>query len=228
MLESVKRGLARHFERHASRIEQGAERRGYKVAFNSPVIQQALGLDASLVAGLAGDTLHKQPGPHSLDGAARPLLEPEVAVLLADDIPATADIKQATTAVGAVAAAIELVDLDRPLDQLEEILVEGVFHRAFATGEFLPPPPDCSLRGVGARIKLDGELSAEVDCHEATGDLPALLVYLAGLLDGFGMQLQAGDVILCGSMIAPLEARADSRFEVEFSNGSRVAMQLGE
>lgn len=228
MNELTKRGLARHFENHATRLARGTRRLGYKVAFNSPAIQEQLGLDGSLVAGLAGNTLRESPADCSLAGATMALLEPELAVLLAHDLPATADADQAAAAVGSVAAAIELVDINRPFDQLEDILVEGVFHRAFTTGELRTPPPRCDLHGMRATIKIDGEIQADLDCLEATGDVPKLLVYLARLLDGFGARIEAGDIIICGSMTAPVAATPGSRFEVELSNGSVAAMRLGE
>ncbi len=228
MNESVNKGLERHFKNHAGRIQEGARRLGYKVAFNSPAIQEQLGLDGSLVAGLAGNTLHESPADCSLAGATRALLEPELAVLLARDLPATADVDQAAAAVGSVAAAIELVNFDRPFDEFEDILAEGVLHRAFTTGELLTPPPRCDLHGLRATIKINGETQADLDCLEATGDVPKLLVYLARLLDGFEARLEAGDIIICGSMTAPVAAKPGSCFEVELSNGSVAAMRLGE
>jgi 2-keto-4-pentenoate hydratase len=98
-------------------------------------------------------------------------------------------------ACGVVGVAIELVDVARPPCEMEAIVEANVFHRAAVLGRGRSgglPPAAC------ARLWVDGELR---EVAPVTTDAPATIAHVAGLLAAIGEQLQAGDLILAGSLI---------------------------
>ena len=182
-------------------------------------------MTGSLVARLTPDTLEDASLPHSLSGDAN-ALEAEVAVRLAADVLPDAALETTAAAVEWVAVAIELVDFNRPLSELEAILAEGVFHRALRLGPVAPPAPGADLRGIVARVHHAGSRLCEVDARAATGHVPEVLLGLARLLAGHGERLAAGDVVILGSMNPPAFAQPETEFSLELSGVGAVSVVL--
>src|SRR5207245_1228809 len=110
------------------------------------------------------------PGPgRSLAGSPLVCAEPEVAIHLGRDVPAGADGEAARAAIAALGAAIELVDIDRPLDDLETILAANVFHRAVVLGPPRAERAGAELAGVTARAFLHGAAVGREDAAAAAG-----------------------------------------------------------
>lgn len=227
MDDRVVNGLQTHFERFRDRLKGGEERLGYKVAFNAPAVQADLGLPFSLVAGMTRSTI-QGPEAFSLTDSTKVMLEAEVAAFLKADIPQGASRDQAAAAVSHFSPAIEVVDFDRPLTELQELLSEGVFHRSVAFGDKVPAGEGAELKGIVAHVRYNGAATADVDAGETTGDVPNLMLHLARLLGRFDMTLQAGDVVIMGAMIKPLAPQVGDRFSVQLDDGPRVDVTLGE
>ena len=216
-------GMQRHFLRFDARLAAGEHRFGYKVAFNSQQLQATLGIPFSLVAGMTETSLHP-PEPYGLAGSSKLGLEAEVAAILGEDVQQDDSMEAAATAVRAFAPAIEVVDFDRPLTELEEVLAEGVFHRAVALGDHIPVPQGANLRGIPARIRYNGAATADIDAGDATGDVPALLLHLAKLLARYGQRLKRDDVVILGSMTKVVFPDLGDRFSVQLANHAPVAL----
>jgi 2-keto-4-pentenoate hydratase/2-oxohepta-3-ene-1,7-dioic acid hydratase in catechol pathway len=78
---------------------------------------------------------------------------------------------------------------------MEAIVEANVFHRAAVLG----PARSGGLPSAAcARLWVDGELR---EIAPVTTDVPVTIAHVAGLLAGLGEQLQAGDLILAGSLI---------------------------
>jgi 2-keto-4-pentenoate hydratase len=225
MNELVERGLAAHLERFVA-AGRGGSRLGWKVAFNVPSIQERLGLSGSLVAGLTRSTVHEAAVAHSLAGASSPALEAEVAVWLGRDIAPDDAEATVASAIGEWAAAIEIVDYDRPFDQLDVILEEGVFHRAVVFGERVAATPGADLAGHAVTVQYGGRTLCSVDAREATGHAPSLLLHLARLLAPHGGRLAASDVVILGTMNPLTMARPTETFSVSIDGIGAVSVSL--
>ncbi|MDD9944487.1 MAG: fumarylacetoacetate hydrolase family protein [Myxococcales bacterium] len=216
MDEKISDAIGAHFNDYRQRLQNGATRLGFKVAFNPPAVQQKLGLPHSLVAGLTTATREMQR-EHALEGSAAPALEAEVCVRLGGPIAPSDAPSTVLASVAAVAPAIEVVDYDRPLDQLTDVIREGVYHRAVAFGPEREPDGEPSLAGMRARITHNRECVADVDAEEATGHLPDLLLHIARVLEPFDLRLEAGDRLILGSMHSPALVAPGDRFALELS-----------
>jgi 2-keto-4-pentenoate hydratase len=221
----VERGLAAHVKRFASEGRDGT-RLGWKVAFNVRSIQERLGLSGSLVAGLSRRGIHDASVPYSLAFAKAPALEAEVAVWLGRDVDPGESESSAASAIAEWAPAIEIVDFDRPLDELDLILEEGVFHRAVLFGERNVAPPGADLGGHPVVIEYGGRTLCRIDAREATGHAPAVLRHLARLLAPHGERLAARDVVILGTMNPFTVARPGETFAVAIDGIGSIAVSL--
>jgi 2-keto-4-pentenoate hydratase len=178
------------------------------------------------VAGLTRATVHDAAVAHSLAGSASPALEAEVAVWLERDI--APDDSEATVA-GAIrewAPAIEIVDYDRPFDQLDVILEEGVFHRAVVFGPRVPATPGANLAGHAVTVQYGGRTLCTVDAREATGHAPSVLLHLARILSPHGALLAAGDAVILGTMNPLTMARPTETFAASIDGIGAVSVSL--
>jgi 2-keto-4-pentenoate hydratase len=198
-------GIARQLASRDQSLAQGAMLRGWKVAFSTPAAQAAAGVEQPLVGWLA-DTTEVDSGA-TIDVLAweKPTVEAELAIHLGADVAPNGTVAEAAQAIAAVGAAIEVVDLDRPFDALEDVIAAGLFHRRYVLGV-----PDTSRAGGDvAGIAISGSLGAVVYASErdpsaVIGALPAVTRFVADELDRHGERLRAGDVILAGSAL-PLQ-----------------------
>ena len=133
--ERVLGGLRAQLERRREALELGASPIGWKIGLNDPRVQEHLGLDRPVIGFLTDGTLAAPGETHSLAGATRPAAEAEIAVELRRDVGPGAEVDEALGAIESLGPAVEIVDLDRPLDDLEAILAANGFHRAVCLGQ---------------------------------------------------------------------------------------------
>jgi 2-keto-4-pentenoate hydratase len=150
-------------------------------------------------------------------GWTKPVAEAEIAVHVSRDVPAAAGRAEAAEAIGALGAAVELADVDFPPDDVTAILASNIYHRAVVLG----PPSEAgaggAVAGLSPRLLVNGEEAGSTDEPEAlTGELIDLVRHLAGLLAACGEELRAGDVLIAGAVLPPLDvAPGDAlRFEL--------------
>ena len=208
------------------RIAGGPARVGWKIGFNSPAAQRQLGLDGTVVGHLTQATVLAPGTSHSLAGSRLVSAEPEVAVHLGRDVPAGAGGDAARAAIAALGAAIELVDIDGPLDDLEAILAANVFHRAAVLGPPRTERAGGALAGVTARAFRNGDEVASVEAAAAAGDLAAVVRHVADWLAAFGERLCAGDRIICGSLAPPIWVKPGDRVRVDLGPLGAVEVAL--
>lgn len=141
--------------------------------------------------------------PHSLGGATNPVAEPEVAIEIGAD-----------GGVASLAAAIEVADVDMPLDDLEAVVAGNVFHRGVLLGEQVSGE---ALRGIEARVSVNGAPQAAVDAFAVMGDPLGVIDVIGRNARAAGEELRTGDRIIGGSLTTPLRVEP----------GDVVALDLG-
>jgi 2-keto-4-pentenoate hydratase len=179
--ERVERGMRRQL------ATAPPDRIGWKLALNAPALMEALGLSEPALGGLFRSRV--ADGSHSLAGAANPAVEPELLLEAAAD-----------GSLARVGVALEVVDFDRPLDDLEEVLAGGVFHRAVAFG------PLVDVVSPGAAVfRVNEEDRASVSTFEPPADT---LAFVARFLRELGVSLSEGDLVIAGALApaAPVAA----------------------
>jgi 2-keto-4-pentenoate hydratase len=209
----VAAGMRRQLRARREQLEQGASPIGWKIGLNVPSVQRRLGLDRPVVGHLTTATLVEPGDRHSLSGATSAGAEPEIAIQLGADVSGDAGPDGARAAIAGLAPALEIVDVDRPLDDVETIVADNVFHRAVALGEPAGPPPD-GLEGV---VVVNGAEAHRLDAARAAGDLAEPVALIAATLAACGERLRAGERIIAGSLTPA----------VPIAPGDSVAFDLG-
>jgi 2-keto-4-pentenoate hydratase len=205
----VARGLTAQLESRARRLRAGDRPLGWKLGFGSAAARSELGIAAPLVGHLTRSACLEPGATVRLAGWSNPILEPEVAIRLGAGLGPGADRRDVAAAIGRVAAAFELVDVAPPPTDVERILAGNVFHRHVVLG---PGRSDVELAQLTGRVSGGaGTLAVIDDPWAATGEPIALIAHVADLLARFGLRLEADDVIICGSIVAPIEVAPSDR-----------------
>jgi 2-keto-4-pentenoate hydratase len=160
-------------------------------------------------------------------GWEKPVLEPEVSLRLDADVDAGQSRGEIRAAVGAIGAAIELVDLGQAGGDPAAIVAANVFHRKVLLGDWVPLDGR-SLDDVRLDVFADGAPHAlEVDPADLLGDLESVVAGLADILVLSEGRLRAGDVVITGSAIKPFELSGGETVEVRVA-GSTVSAAIAD
>jgi 2-keto-4-pentenoate hydratase len=197
----VRRGMERQLELRRRLLDDGARPIGWKLGLGTPAAMEQHGTTAPLV-GFLTDRSVREPGSDlAIGGWIKPTAEPEIAVHLADDVPAGADRNAAAAAIGGLGVAFEIVDIDG--GEVEDILAGDIFHRFVVLGPALPFA-ELDVGDLRGEIR-HGEEAQRVDEPLAlVGDLVDAVAHLAGHLAAFGETVRAGDVLITGSIVPAL------------------------
>ena len=196
-------------------LAQGRRHLGWKVGFGSPAAMKRFGTRAPLVGFMTDASLLDSGAVCSLAGWTRAMLEPEIAVHIGRDVAAGADAEQVSGAISGLGAAIELADLDAAVEGVEAILAGDIFHRHVILGPPDPGRAGGSVEGIDARVTRDGEeVASTSDLQANTGKLLDVLASVAATLAGLGEALSAGDVVIMGSVVPPIEVHAGESVRV--------------
>lgn len=198
---------------------------GYKIALASKEMQRFVGVDAPQAGVLLESTLHRSPARIRASDYVRLIVEFEIAVQLAVDLPAVdAPFSRSRVAasVRAVMPAIEIAD-DRNADyrELARHPLELIADNAWSEGAVLGPPVTgwkgldlAALRGVAT---INGENVGEGVGAAALGHPLDAVAWVANHLAAHGRGLVFRDVVITGSMITSKAVKAGDlvRFSVE-------------
>jgi 2-keto-4-pentenoate hydratase len=198
-------GMRRQSALRQERIAAGQTVIGWKVGFGAPAALEKLRLTAPLV-GFLLDTAQLSAGATvSLAGWQKPVAEPEIAVHLGRDLPAGADDDAVRSAIAALGPAIEIADVDAPMDDVEAILAGGIFQRHVVLGPRDPARAGARLAGLTGAVMRNGEaLAVPADLEQNTGRLVDIVRHVANVTADLGDGLHAGQFIIAGSVIPPL------------------------
>jgi 2-keto-4-pentenoate hydratase len=209
--DRVARGLRAQLASRAA----GAELIGWKIGLNSVSVQQHLGLSRPVVGHLTSASLIEPGSTHAIADGKRVGVEPEVAIHLG-----------AGGAIESLGAAIEVVDLDPALTELEAILAGNVFHR----GVVLGPPATGVDAGDLARLNATVTRNGAVEQRAAfsdTGEHPDDVVRLVGERLGLvGEAAREGQVIIAGSLTPIVFVEPGDSVDVDLGPLGSLAVAL--
>ena len=128
---------------------------------------------------------------------------------MARDLPGGVTAKAAAAAIKEM-PAIELADLD-PLpapDNLDKVLEGDVYQRCVLLGA--STRVGGSTEGLTSHlIRRGAEMTRSTDPEALTGKLIDVVAHVANGLAAFGEKLSAGDIIITGSITAPVMIEPD-------------------
>lgn len=190
---------------------------GKKIGATSKAVQDMLGI-AQPDFGLLTDWMHCG---EDVDIDAKALIQPraeaEIAFVLKDSLNGpgvtAADVIAATEYI---APCFEIVD-SRITDWkigIVDTIADNASCGVFVLGDARVSPQGIDLPGLHVTVTKNGAHLSEGYGHAVQGDPAQAVAWLANTLGAFGVTLDAGDVILSGSLV-PLEpAVRDDLFEM--------------
>lgn len=220
----IARGTRRMLAVRRAAVAGGADPLGWKAGFGAPASLADLAIDRPLVGFLTRDRLLPSGGRVDVAAWTGPRLEAEVAARLSVDLGRGATPAEALAAVGGWSVAIELADVDRAPDDVEEILAGNIFHRHVVLGPVVPDRP----ASLGFVVLRDGEeIARTADPEALTGELGAVLASMAGTLAHCGAALRAGDVVITGSVVPAIPVENGGAYRVLADGLGEVEVRLG-
>jgi 2-keto-4-pentenoate hydratase len=225
----VVRGMKMQLELRRVRLAAGDKALGWKVGFGAPAMLQQLQVSGPLVGFLTQNARVQSGASVSLAGWAKPVAEPEIAVHIGRDVAAGSDRDTAAAAIAGISPAIELVDVHTPPVNPELILGENIYQRHVVLGGTAPARAGAKSDGLTCRIMRHGKETARTSDPQAnTGQWVEIVRHVADVLAAFGETLRAGEIIITGSVVAPLTLEPGEEgiaFEVDPIGG--VAVRFG-
>ncbi len=211
------------------RITEGATVAGHKVGLSSKAMQEMMGVDEPDYGHLLADMEVFEDTPVPAANYLYPRVEVEVGFILADDLPGagcTEDDVLAATA--AFAPAIELID--SRIRDWKIALCDTIADNASSAGWVLGPqrvsPKDIDIQGIDAVLTRNGEVVAEGRSDAVLGNPVTAVAWLARKVDGFGVRLRAGDIVLPGSCTRAIDARPGDAFVADFAGLGSVRLSF--
>lgn len=184
--------------------ERGA-RGGWKIGCTTPVMQAYLGIDAPSAGTLYARTIARGSGGFTI-GRTRLGVECELAVRLGADLVGAAarDPETVAQAVAAVMPAIEVVEdryVSYPDLDAGTLVADDFFGAGCVLGAETADWRGLDLGAVSASMAIDGIEVGRGVGRDILGNPLAALDWLAAWADGLGAPLQAGHIVLLGSLV---------------------------
>ena len=203
---------------------------GYKIGCTTPVMQRFLGIDHPCAGGVHAARVYRHSARLRHGAFVRVGVECEIAVFLAKDLPARErpyTTAETAPAVGACAAAIEIVD-DRWLDyravDTPTLVADDFFNAACVVGAPQPFDGSLDLARLGGMMTVNGTVLGRGTGADALGHPLNALAWLANERSRSG-GLRAGELVLTGSLVQThWAARGEScAVEIERLGAVRVS-----
>lgn len=199
---------------------------GLKIAVATKIMQELMGIDRPCGGIIFARRVHVSPAAIRLADHMNLVVEFELAVRVGRDLAKSSAPWTAETvkpAIAAVMPAFELIE-DRNAvykgTSALSIIADNCWNAGIVIGAPVPFAPERPLAGVAGHLKINGR-----DAHHGTTDDPlATLAWVANLAAERGRPLQAGMVVITGSVIPTLPIAAGDRFVFELEGFGSVEL----
>lgn len=205
---------------------------GWKIGLTSKVMQDALGIETPDSGVLYDDMWFESGAIVPQTRFIQPRIEVEIAFVLKAPLEGEVTREDVLAATDYVAPAIEILDtrIVRADAGQRRIITDTVSDNAANAGIVLGDqrhdPSELDLRWVGAIVKSNGD-SVATGLGAGVLDDPVMgLVWLAKRMHHYGQRMEAGQVVLAGSFISPIECPPSTEIRADFGQFGQVAIDF--
>lgn len=214
------------------KLAAGRQIIGWKIGLTSKVMQEALKIDTPDSGVLYDDMLFETGGTVPAGRFIQPRVEAEIAFVMKAPLDGDVSREDVIAATEAVVPSLEILDTRilraDPATGKARVIYDTVADNAANAGIVLGAErhaPDAhDLRWTGAILRKNGEVVA-TGLGAAVLDDPVMgIVWLARRMHQYGQRIEAGQVILSGSFIAPLECPPGTDIHADFGAFGSVSI----
>jgi 2-keto-4-pentenoate hydratase len=203
----------------AHRVASGRKIRGHKVGLTAKAMREMLGVREPDYGHLLDDMFIDDTSTVSMSRFSQPRAEVEVSFVLGSRLEGpgvtVADVIRATDFI---VPSIEIVD-SRVRDwkiKIQDTIADNASAAAIVVGARPTRLTDVDPSLIGAVLRKNGEIM-ETGCSGAVLGNPVIAVaWLANQVAGFGIALEAGNVIMPGSCTRMIPIVAGDRIRADF------------
>ena len=205
---------------------------GYKIALSTQAMRDFAGVKEPQAGAMLQHNLRRSPCTVRAADYVRLIVEFEIALELADDLPA-ADApfsrERVAAAIGAVMPAIEIAD-DRNADygalarQPLDLIADNCWNEGAVLGEPVSDWRGLDLGAVRGVARINGKEAGRGVGAEALGHPLDAVAWIARNLAYRGRGMLRGDVVITGSLVTSKMPTAGDR--IEWSVGGLGAVEL--
>ena len=211
------------------RVAGGSVVVGHKVGLSSQAMQTMMGVDEPDYGHLLAEMEVFEDVGVNTSRYLYPRVEVEVGFILADDLPgASCTEDDVLAATAAFVPAIELIDT-RIKDWkigLCDTIADNASSAGFVLGQQRVSPKDVDITAIDAILTRSGEVVAEGRSDAVLGNPVTAVAWLARKVDGFGVRLKAGDIVLPGSCTRAIDAHPGDAFVADFAGLGSVRLSF--
>lgn len=211
------------------RVAEGARVLGHKVGLSSKAIQQMMGVDEPDYGHLLDEMQLFEDTPVRAGRYLWPRVEVEVGFILNADLPgADCTEEDVLAATEALVPSIELIDT-RITDwkiELCDTIADNASSAGFVLGKGRVSPCDIDVKAIDAVLRCNGEIVAEGRTDAVLGNPVTAVAWLARKVEGFGVRLRKGDVVLPGSCTRAIDVHAGDEFVADFKGLGSVHLSF--
>ena len=207
------------------KTEAGAVIKGLKIGLTSKAMQSALNIDIPDSGILFDDMFFADGGTVPADRFIQPRIEAEIAFVMKAPLRGpNVTIFDVLNATDYITPALEILDTRIERTNKEagkartffDTISDNAANAGIVLGGRPIRPLDADMRWIGAIVSRNAEveetgLGAGVLNHPAMG-----IVWLVNRLHTYGMGIAAGEVVLSGSFVRPVEARHGDTIAADF------------
>lgn len=209
------------------KLQQGDRLVGWKLGLTSQSKQQQMGVYEPIYGTLLAS--HLLPAAAlPLDRCIHPKVEPEIAVILGDDLAGPGVTEAAALrAIRWIVPALDVIDSRYENFQftLTDVIADNASTCLAVTGGRPVRPEGIDLRLLGAVLEKNGEVVATATGAAVLGNPLTALAWLANALAARGGRLRAGQVVLTGALTGAVPVQAGDLITATFDRLGTVSLR---
>ena len=214
------------------KLEGGRKVIGWKIGLTSKAMQYALNIDIPDSGVLFDDMLFEDGAVIPADRFIQPRIEAEIAFVMKAPLKGpNVSIFDVLNATDYITPALEILDTrvlrvdpeTKKARSIVDTISDNAANAGIVIGGRQMRPDQVDMRWIGAIVSRNAEveetgLGAGVLNHPAFG-----IAWLANRLAQYGDGIEAGQIVLAGSFIRPVEARHGDTINADFGSYGTIA-----
>ena len=195
---------------------------GKKIGLTSKRMQQALGLYQPDYGHIIDKMIIGDGSPISLSELIQPKIEVEIAFILKEELTGPG-----ATAAGVLRCTMGLLPAFEVIDsrikdwkiKIQDTIADNASIGRVILGSPLSNVYGIDLRSVGVVVRKNGEVIETAAGAAVSGNPVESVAWLVNKLSEHDVHLKAGEIVLSGSLIAPIEIKEGDVIQAEFGCG---------